>query len=288
MRPILIAGLVFGPLLGPTLTARADDVAQVVSQQKQTAEAIGKALQLTSLAQADSANFLLFGTVPPAKLKSLATTLEKEYTLGVKVLQFEKDEKPWTGKLAVYVFTDRGQLRSFIRHVQKRSPDDAEQGCHDVSGEAPYVAAGPGRGKDAAPPETQAGYELGAALLAARAKKVPLPEWLVVGFGRATAAQAAGQPAPVRKRTARDLVRRLRPSDVWNDKAPYEQRMALAPSVADYLFYGKGLAKPGEFLSAFQSDDENPTKTPADALKAVKLTVPQFEAGYLRWLRANN
>ena len=67
-----------------------------------------------------------------------------------------------------------------------------------------------------------------------------------------------------------------------------EQRLPLAVSVADYLFYGKGLSRPADFLLAFQPDNEKPMKTVADALEAVKLTPEKFEAGYLAWLRSNN
>jgi hypothetical protein len=274
--------------LATPVTGLADDAAPVLAKQKQTAEAILKALQVAPVARAESSNFLLFGTIPETRLKGLAASLDKQYSIARKGLQFAKDEKPWTGKLAVYVFVDRGQFRSFIRQIEKRSPDDAELTTANVTGDAPHMAIGPVQGKDAVTLETQAGNQLATAVLSARARGAPLPEWLTLGFERATAAHAANTVASVRKRVPRQLAGRYKAGDAWNDTLSLDQRLPLATAVADFLFYGKGVAKPGAFVLAFRPDDEKPMKTTADALEAVNMTPEQFELAYLKWLRANN
>jgi hypothetical protein len=288
MRLPVAVALVAGLIAVHPAGAADDETAAVIAKQKLTADANWKTMQLPPAAKAESANFLIYGTIAEPRLKALAGVLEKQSATAAKALQYDKDSRPWTGKLAVYVFTDRGQFRSFIRQIEKRSPDDGEQATVSVSGEVPHIAVGPGQGKEAGTPEVQAGHEVAAAVLAARAKATPVPEWLVQGFARATAAQATNTPAGVRKRTARQLVGRFKASDAWNDMLPAEQRLPLATSVADYLFYGKGLTRPADFLMAFRPDDEKPMKTAVDALDAVKLTPEQFEVGYLKWLRSNN
>src|SRR5262245_8885208 len=224
-------------------TARADDA--TLAKQRQTADAIGKSLQLSSIVTQETKNLILCGTLSDAKLKLLGATLEKQYATGVKALQFANDDPPWTGKLTMYVFADRADFRSFVRQVEKRSPDEAELGSFRLSGDTPHAAAGPGKGKDAPTLEAQAGHQLAAALLATRAKNVPLPEWLVTGFAKATAAHAAGTTAGNRKRAARTLVR-FKASDAWGDTASAQVRQVLADSVADFVFYGKGVSKPGD------------------------------------------
>src|SRR5262249_11856981 len=149
-------------------------------------------------------------------------------------------------------------------------------------------AAGPGRSKDAPAPEVQAGYQIAAALMAARGKNVPVPAEAVSGFGRATAAQEAGMSAGNRKRPPANLGAQLKPAEAWNDSTPNEARQILATSVADFLFYGKGAAKPADFLNAFRPDDERPNRTAVDALAAINLTPEQFEAAYRKWLVSNN
>jgi hypothetical protein len=275
-------------ILVPFMTApaaRADDSA--LAKQRQTADAIARSLQLSAVGSYESKYLILNATVSDAKLKALAANLDKQYTAAVKALQFEKDQPPWPGKLAVYVFTERSDFRSFVRQIEKRSADEAESGCFRLADETPHAAAGPGKGRDAATTETQAGYQLAAALLAARAKSVPLPEWLVTGFAKATAAQAAGMSAGNRKRAARALATKFKAVDVWNEMTPLEARQVLAASVADFLFYGKGVTKPADFLNGFRPDDERPVKTGVDALAAAKLSPEQFEAAYRRWLASN-
>src|SRR5688572_22412068 len=102
----------------------ADETAAAVAKQKQAAESNCKMLQPAPLARAESASFLLYGSVPESRLKGLATTLERHLATAAKGLQLEKDARPWTGKLAVYVIADRSQFRSFVRQIEKRSPDD--------------------------------------------------------------------------------------------------------------------------------------------------------------------
>jgi hypothetical protein len=272
----------------PMVAVAADDMSAVVAKQRDTAETNCRTVQLVPVVTAESQTFLVVGTSPQPRLKSLAAGLEKQFATAFRALQFDREDKPWTGKLAVYVFSERSQYRSFVRQVEKRSPDDGEQSSNSVSGDTPHVAVSPGQAKDAPSPDAAAGQEIAIALITARSKSTPLPEWLTQGFARATAAQAANLPAGVRKRGARQLAGRLKPSEAWNEMLPFEQRLPLATSVADYLFYGKGLSRPADFLMAFRPDDEKPMKTTADALEAMKVTMDQFEAGYLKWLRSNN
>jgi len=108
------------------------------------------------------------------------------------------------------------------------------------------------------------------------------------GFGRATAAHAAGTSAAVRKRLPRALATKWKPADAWNEEVPSDARQVLATSVMDFLVYGKGVPKPATFLNGFRPEDQKPMKTTADALAAADLTPEQFEAAYRKWLVANN
>jgi hypothetical protein len=262
-----------------------DGPGALLAQQKRALETNSAAAQIPASAIFESANLLLCGTLPDSKLRTLSSSLEKQYSAVVAALQFDNNDKPWLGKLGVYVFADRAQFRSFVRTIEKRSPDDAEQGSQALKSDTPHVAAGPGRTPTAPTAETQAGLELATAILAGRAKATPLPEWVIVGFGRATAAHSAGQAAGVRKKGARELIRaRLRPRDAWNEAIPYDQRMTLAAGIMDFIVYGNGAGKPIEFLGGFRPDEDKPTKSPEDALAAAKLSIDQFEAAFIKWL----
>jgi hypothetical protein len=261
-----------------------DEGAALVTKQKQAMIEKAKLAQVPEQL-VESPNLLLCGTIGESNLKTISALLEKQYTTAVAALQFDKTDKPWFGKLGVFLFPDRNQFRSFIRIIEKRSPEDGEQGSQSLKGDTPHISAGPGRTTGTGTIEVQAGQELCAAILAGRAKATPLPDWVVIGFARATAAHAAGQAAGVRKKGARDLVRgRVKPREAWGENLPYAQRITLATAIMDFLVYGGGAPKPVEFLGGFRPDDEKATKTADDALAATKMTVDQFETAFIRWL----
>lgn len=264
----------------------ADDPADAVSKQKQAIVANWKALQLSDAKPVESANFLVIGSVPEARLKALSSTLEKQFAAATQALKFE-GERPVAGKIAVYVIDDGTKYRSFVRTVLKASPDDDEQGRQSVKGDLPYVAAGPGRTKDAPSSETYAATQVAIALLAARTKNAPLPEWATVGFAKATAFQAGGVLGPARKRGAREVARRARVSDLWGEALPSEQKIALGTGVIDFLVYGKGVAKPLDVIAAMRPEEDKPVKTVADVFGVANLTPEQFEAAFARWLMRN-
>jgi len=268
-------------LLAGAAAARPDDAEAALRRQKAAVADNLKKLQVGATATTETPDLILVGTLPEARLRSLGTTLQRQYATAYKALQYETD-KPWSGKLTVYVFADRGQFRSFVRQVVQRSPDDGEAGSHDVKSITPFVAVGPGKGKEAATPDAQAGMELAATLLAGRAKSVQLPDWLVEGFSRATVTQGT-LAAASRKAQVVKLGRAAR--DAWNEALPTDERPILWAAVADYLFYGKGVANVGDFLLGFRPDEEKPMKTGEDALAAAKLTPEKFEVGFAKWLR---
>lgn len=256
----------------------------VLEKQRQVAETNIKTLAGAGMRSVETASLLVWSNLPEPKLKSLAAQFEKQFTTASAALQYEKDDRPWPGKLAVYLVPERQQFRSFVRQVEKRSPDDTEQGSQMLSGETPHIAVGPGRSASAAALETQAGHEIAAAVLTARMKAVPLPEWIVAGFSRAAAARAANQTPNVRKKAARDMIRaRVRPREAWGEALTQDQRLTLATSIVDFLIFSGGV-KPTQFLGGFRPDDQKSAKTVEDALSAVDLTIDQFEAAFVKWL----
>src|SRR5687767_12033510 len=102
MKQLAGRWIVVAPLLVLVSSARADDAA--LAKQRQTAEANCRSLQVSSFQAHESQNLLIYGTLPAARLKALASSLEKHYAVAAKALQYEPDEPPWAGKLTVYVF----------------------------------------------------------------------------------------------------------------------------------------------------------------------------------------
>src|SRR5207237_933182 len=92
----------------------------------------------------ETPNFLLLGSVPNKSLKEVGAALEKQLAAAVKALLLDRED-PWAGKLAVYLFAERGHYNSFVRTIEQRRVEEDELGCFDVlKNERPHVAASAG------------------------------------------------------------------------------------------------------------------------------------------------
>lgn len=269
--------------------ARADEklAAEVAEQKKAAAENWSQA-EAGPFAQVETDHFLVY--VPrdlEKKLPDLAAALEKYYEQANKALKFAADEKLWPGKLTVYVFPDRTHYAGFVRRVEKRRPEPDEAGAARLDGDRPHVLAGPPRSKADPDAERQACQQAAAALLARKAGvTVPLPDWLLAGFGRATHYRVAGDKdravAAERARATR-LVRTRTVRDVWGGALEAEDANALRASLADYLAYGPGAAKLGALLSGFRPEANVVSKTTEQALTSAELPLEKLDADWRKW-----
>src|SRR5437660_410335 len=98
-------------LLSGIAAAHADDAEDALRRQKAAVADNLKKLQVGTVATTETTDLILVGTLPEARLRSLGITLQRQYAMAYKALQFDSD-KPWLGKLTVYVFSDRSQFRS--------------------------------------------------------------------------------------------------------------------------------------------------------------------------------
>src|SRR5580765_7107433 len=112
MRASITCAVAFSVL--STLVAADDGEAALIAKQKQAMIEKAKLAQIPE-ALVESPNLLLCGTIGDANLKTISAPLEKQYTTAVNGLLFDKTDKPWFGKLGVFLFPDRNQFRSFIR-----------------------------------------------------------------------------------------------------------------------------------------------------------------------------
>jgi hypothetical protein len=297
----LLAGLLAGPAL------RADENDDAAAKQKAAAADNWQKLELKDApGVAETAHLLLYAQMPEAKAKALVASLEKQYELAAKVLKFDdKEQRPWPGKLTVYVLADKPTFNSFLRKVEKRSPME-ETSVVVVRGDEPHVAAGPPRGADPRPvrppagdpvsrgllslnpaADQQAGYLVSEALLTKKAGAgAEVPEYLRGGFSRATAYHAATPPAalPVRRGnpTWAGLVRGRPAAATWAAMLGPEEQMLFGSHLMDYLAYGPGTSKLPDFVGGFRVE-EGMSKTLKDALESAKITELDLERGWAKW-----
>jgi hypothetical protein len=270
-----------------TGAAEGMELAGKVIEQKTRAEANWKKVFKEGKApHLETDNLLLFGKPPNKSLDAIGAVLERQFILARKTLGLE-EEAPWPGKLAVYFFADRGKFTSFIRTVEGRRPESEDLGSFHIRSDFPHVAAGPPREAPDPSLEAQAAEQLASALIVKKAGTT-LPEWVLVGFGRATYYRAAGPREYLgeRKRAARLLAaRKASAMDVWDNNLPAEAAPVLRGSLVDFLALGPGKAKFLAFLEGYKPGENMVQKTTADAFKAANISPKIVNQKWKAWVR---
>jgi hypothetical protein len=255
----------------------ADDKADeaLVKQKKAVAENWDK-LAAGEMATHETEHLLLVAPKEQQKkLKGLGEQLEKYHDAAAKLLFGDKD-RPWAGKLAVYVFDQPETYDAFVRRVEKRRLLGEENGTYAAEDDAPHVAVCPPRTPQDPAADLQAGQHVAMVVLARKAgAKTPLPAWLKNGFGRATLARVAPSAKTVaadRRKIVLYVGRNNRNlTDVFNGALEGEEATLLGASAADFLTYGPGRPKLAKLLEGFKPGENGEPKSIYQALETAEL-----------------
>src|SRR5262249_54949045 len=155
-----------------------------VVKQKAAAEGNWKRIVEEAPQQLESAHLLILAPKATKNLTDIAAYLEKAYGQAAKALKLAPGES-WPGKFTVYLVEDRGQYKSCMRSVIRKQAEEDDRGGFQVEGDFPSAVAAPPANALDLKVEQEAANQIAQAALAQKAK-TRLPEWLVLGFGRAT------------------------------------------------------------------------------------------------------
>jgi hypothetical protein len=282
MRTLLAAVLLVLGAAG----LRADEADDKRAAQKKAAEANWRLLDLGEPATHETAHLLLYAEATyERKLKDWGALLEKHYDTARKALQVDpKDEKWWTGQVAVYLFAEREHFTTFVRRVEKRRLDAGESGSYQVANDLPHVAAGVPRDRQGPSVEVAAAEQLAAGVLHRKVgARVPVPDWVLSGFGRATYWRTVPAAAGAGRAQAAKLVKAGRTAqDVWGSPDA-EEAGVLRASLVDFLAYGPGASKFLEFVAAYEPAENMERKTTEQALTAVNLKADGINSRWQTW-----
>jgi hypothetical protein len=287
MRVTTRALLALPLLLAAWPAAFADEAADKLAAQKKTAAENWEALGIGQAAHVETAHLLVYAPKSYEKrVKEVGSALEKYYEQARKPLGHEKDA-PWPGKAAVYILPEREDFTKFVRRVEKRRVEAEDVGSHLVEGDFPHAVGGPPRAKADPNAEWQAGEQLATALMVKKAgAKVPLPNWLLNGFGRATGYRAKPGDKAVteeRRRTTALVKKGQKVSEIWGGTLAADDAPVLEASLADFLAYGPGQSKFAALLAAFAPEEGQEKKTTEQALEGVNLSVDRINARWREW-----
>src|SRR5260221_13884817 len=133
----------------PTAT-RADEHEDALAKQKTAAEAAWKKLEFKDpAAPVETPNLIVYSRLSAEKTKALGASLDKIFAVALKALKYDAMDKPWPGKLAVFVLPERGEFVDYMRKVARQAPGEADVSYSNVSGAFASLAVGaPGIGLD--------------------------------------------------------------------------------------------------------------------------------------------
>jgi hypothetical protein len=238
---------------------------------------------------ASSDNLIVAATMPEAKVKALAESLQKTYALASKVLKFQ-DEEVKAMRIVMYVFDEVDNFRQFQRSVLKVRPDDSEFAIYDVRSDTPYIVVSARRGERNPKFDVMAGNELCRALIAKKGGNARLTEWMKDGFARAV--QMRSNPSSVG--TDRSMVARMAPRLPKNAKAnpvvdkawsgSGKDKDLVAASLMDFLTFGPGAEKLDSILNGLIPSDGNDNPSIAMALMGADWMLADLDRAWRDWI----
>jgi hypothetical protein len=261
---------------------------KTVEAQKKAAEEYWKEVFEDKAPMAESAHFILVGGKPGTDLPNLASILEQQYAKACKALQLDKEPAPWLGKLTLFLLPDAKKYPHMIRLLQRRKADEDEVASSGSDSMFPHVAACTGKAPGDLGALGNAGVQMSALVLSARAK-VPLPVWLNEGFGRATVLHAgAGTALAADRRKASAILNKtargvdeIFTSTLGPDEQPY-----LRTSFVDYFAYSGLTAKFIPFIEGFRPDEKGNPGTLETALKKANTTRDNLQTNWHKYAKA--
>ncbi len=269
----------------------AQDSKAILAKQKEEVQSNLKKVDLGKTTVVETENFIVVATLPEDKTKALGAALEKVVPLARKALQYEPKEEAWKGKLAVYFLPESRDFKGFMRSALQVKPEGV---YYDVRTDNPMVVDPvevPAKSTEADQFSNAASVVAGA-YLKARGSTANIPDWLRIGFGKATALRAQGLNSTRYqnyKKSAKDVATGAKGgspaeiADVWGEnKVPNAE--ILAANVVEYMAYGPGAPNFLKLVYGFRPEENGNSPSVAQALEAAGWKdVPMLETAWRKW-----
>jgi hypothetical protein len=260
------------------LIAHADDTDEALAKQKSAAAANWKKMEFAKDAGGliETPNLLIYSRQPEAKTKLLGASLEKVMAVALKALQYDAMDRPWPGKLAVYILPERGEFVEFMRKVIRKSPGESDISHGSVSGDVAQIVVGAPRAGTSEPDES-ARLELAHLLLQRKLGGAEPPEWLSQGFAKASNFRASNKTGKAAAPPAYQF------KDLWNENLPLPLKTRTATFFVDYLAYGPAADVFPAFVGALRPEEGGGMPSVKTVLEAIKMDQAGLELYARNW-----
>jgi hypothetical protein len=239
----------------------------------------------------ESENFIFLAPngTEEIKVRSLATKMDAHFNALKTTLGGPMKKTIFPGKITVYLFTEKKNINSLIRSVEKKRPSDVGLGSFYLKGEATHITACTPASKEDPSQEQQALNQLFEATLTKfGGDNHGIPEWLVVGLMDATGWEADSKRRDKEfnevKAVADHKKAPKNTRDLFENKLTGRELYLIRTSLASYFAYGPGQEKFPELLRAFKGERNRP-KTLDEAIGSVDLNQTTLNRRWLVWVR---
>ncbi len=236
--------------------------------------------------------YVISPSLTPEKAKSLGATLDKLVPTVRKSLQLDENEELVKGKLAVYVFPESRDFKSFMRSVLMVQPDGVHFALRSDEPAVIDPVALSGKATEADLVHNTASV-VSEAFLLSRAGTAKLPSWLSEGFGRVTALRVEGvnskryQAYKSQAKAAVTGVRTGKPPalmDLWAESRPANADL-LANSFAEFLAYSPVSKDFSRVVAGFRPNENGDAPSVPQAFEAAGWKeLPMLEAAWRKWV----
>lgn len=211
---------------------------------------------------------------------------EKHRELATKTLELDDEEAQET-KPGIFLWANADQFKSYIRRVEKRSPEKDEVAVINPDDWVLRAAATVAPAKEGTLGEHRAGELVAAMMIGRKAKRTnKVPEWLTLGFGRATTWKLATpslRPLVDERRRVGAYSKKWNGWQVICGEASGPDIPALQASAVYYLAFGPTASKFTKFVEGFQLDDNNNTRSLEQVIDYSGIEREAFSTGWQKW-----
>lgn len=278
MKLITYCG-VTATLIALSAVGRADEKSEMLARQKAVAQENWKKLEIPKAPPlVETPQFLIHSRLPEARTKALGAALESIFATATKALKFTEKERPWPGKLAIYIVPDRGEFVNFMRKVVKKAPTEDDLSFSEVRGDEAMLVIGAPKAElvDA---EDQTKIELTTLLLKRKMGAGEPPPWVAIGFAKASAHRAATKAKVTVKPPAVPLAY------LWAEDANPMVVQNYATYVIDYMAYGPMGDSFATFVGALRPGETGNAPGMKEVLESIKMDEMTLELYARRWAK---
>lgn len=287
-RLLALAVLALG-LVALGARAQDDEVAQ--RQKKRAIENWKRAFDSDPGLVVETQNFIFLAPMgyEEIKVRALGEKMDGYFNSMKAALGGPSKKTLWPGKMTVYLFSEKKNINSLIRSVEKRRPSDVGLGSFYLKGEQVHLTACTPAAKEDPSQEQQAIRQLlDASIQKFGGDNNGIADWMIQGFLDATAWENNAKQREAEMKEVKALADHKKTPkntrDLFSNALTGREAYLIRTSLVDFLAYGPNQEKFPELLRAFKVE-MNRQKTIDEVLGAVDTNQTKLNRQWLLWVR---